>query len=217
MLSASIVSFLLEKIHHFAALPVYLLVGALVFGETALFLGFLFPGETAVIVAGVVASQGRVNVVVLCLVVVSAAALGECVGFYIGARFGEDLFGLPFLRTRRTKLESALEGLRQRGAMYVFIGRFTAFFRAVMPALAGMSRMDYRRFLVANVAGATLWGVGYTLLGYFAGGALNQIERSASWVGIAVLVAMVALFITYHFVKRRRAASRPPDSAQRVE
>jgi len=207
MVSASIVSFLLEKIHHFAALPVYLLVAALVFAETALFLGFLFPGETAVIVAGVVASQGRVNVGVLCVVVVAAAVLGECVGFFIGARFGEDLFRLPLLRTRRERLEGALAGLRQRGAMYVFIGRFTAFFRAVMPALAGMSAMDYRRFLVANVASATLWGVGYTLLGYFAGGALNQIERSASWVGIAVLVAMIVLFITYHFVKRRRGAA----------
>jgi membrane protein DedA with SNARE-associated domain len=217
MLSATIVSFLLDKIQHFNSLPVLLLVAALVFGETALFIGFLFPGETAVIVAGVVASQGRVNVGVLCLVVVVAAALGECVGYFIGAHYGDQLLKLRVVRRRRVALESALEGLRQRGATYVFIGRFTAFFRAVMPAMAGLGQINYRRFLIANVTSATLWGVGYTLLGYFAGGALSQVEDSASWVGAAVLIAMVAFFIIYHFVKRRRAAARASASTQRVE
>ena len=208
MASATILSFLLEKIHHFAAAPVYGLVALLVFGETALFLGFIFPGETAVIVAGVVASQGRVNIGVLCGVVVIAAALGECVGYAIGARYGEQLFTLPLIRRRREALDGALEGLRRRGATYVFVGRFTAFFRAVMPALAGMSKMDYRRFFIANALSALLWGVGYCLLGYFAGGALKQIENSASWVGIAVLVAMVAVVAVLYFRKKRREASR---------
>jgi membrane protein DedA with SNARE-associated domain len=216
MVSATIVSFLLSKIQHFSAGPVLAVVAVLVFTETALFLGFFFPGETAVIVAGVVASQGRVNVVLLCLVVVAAAILGECVGYALGARYGEQLFKLPVMRRRRPAIESALEGLRQRGAVYVFVGRFTAFFRAVMPALAGMSKMEYRRFLLANVLSAVLWGVGYTLLGYFAGGALNQIENSASWVGAAVLVAMVALFLAFYYVRRARA-SRASASTQRIE
>jgi membrane protein DedA with SNARE-associated domain len=208
MASATILSFLLEKIQHIAAAPVYGLVALLVFGETALFLGFIFPGETAVIVAGVVASQGRVNIGVLCGVVVIAAALGECVGYAIGAHYGDRLFELALIRRRRAALDGALLGLRRRGATYVFVGRFTAFFRAVMPALAGMSKMDYRRFLIANALSALLWGVGYCLLGYFAGGALKQIENSASWVGIAVLVAMLVLVAALYFNKRRREASR---------
>jgi membrane-associated protein len=207
MAYATIVSFLLEKLHHFAAAPVYLLVAALVFGETALFLGFIFPGETAVIIAGVVASQGRVNIGVLCVIVVVAAAAGECVGYAIGARYGERLFLLPLIRRRRTALEGALKALGQRGATYVFVGRFTAFFRAVMPALAGMSKMSYRRFFIANLLSAVLWGVGYCLLGYFAGGALNQIENSASWVGIAVLVLMLLVIAALYFNKRRRDAA----------
>ena len=208
MASATILSFLLEKIHHFAAAPVYGLVALLVFGETALFLGFIFPGETAVIVAGVVASQGRVNIGVLCVVVVVAAALGQCVGYAIGARYGDRLLELPLIRRRRAALDAALDGLRRRGATYVFVGRFTAFFRAVMPALAGMSKMNYRRFFIANALSALLWGVGFCLLGYFAGGALKQIEKSASWVGIAVLVAMLVLVAALYFHKRRREASR---------
>jgi LPXTG-motif cell wall-anchored protein len=92
----------------------------------------------------------------------------------------------------------------------VFVGRFTAFFRAVMPALAGMGKMTYRRFFVANALSALLWGVGYCLLGYFAGGALTQIEHSASWVGIAILVLMLGLFVALYFRKKRREASRRP-------
>lgn len=208
MAFATILSFLLEKLHHFAATPVYLLVAALVFSETALFLGFIFPGETAVIIAGVVASQGRVNIGVLCIIVVVAAISGECVGYAIGARYGERLFSLPLIRKRKAALEAALTALGQRGAMYVFVGRFTAFFRAVMPALAGMSKMTYRRFFVANVLSAMLWGVGYCLLGYFAGGALNQIENSASWVGIAILVLMLVFIGALYLRKRRRDAAQ---------
>jgi membrane-associated protein len=208
MASATIVTYLLEKIQHFAPLPVYLLVALLVFAETALFLGFLFPGETAVIVAGVVASQGRVNIVLLCLIVVVAAALGECVGFAIGWRYGERLLSMRLVRKRHVALEGALKTLRRRGAIYVFVGRFTAFFRAVMPALAGVSKMEYRRFLIANVSSAVIWGVGYSLLGYFAGGALGQIENSASWVGIVILVFMIVLFVSWYLAKRRRDATR---------
>ena len=76
-----------------------------------------------------------------------------------------------------------------------------------MPGLAGMSRMNYRRFLIANAAGGLLWGVGFTLLGYFAGTALTKIEKYASWLGLAVLIAMVLFFIIYHFVKKSRETS----------
>jgi membrane protein DedA with SNARE-associated domain len=93
--------------------------------------------------------------------------------------------------------------------MYVFVGRFTAFFRAVMPALAGMSKVPYRRFFIANAASALLWGVGYSLLGYFAGGALSQIESSAGWVSIALLVFLVAFVVLLYFRKKRRDAARP--------
>jgi len=176
----------------------------LVFGEAALFIGFVLPGETSVILAGVVASQGHVNVVVLCTLVVVAAVLGDSVGYAVGQRYGDRLIELRVFRRRRVAVERALEGLRRRGATYVFIGRFTAFLRAVMPGLAGMSRLRYRRFLVANAAGALIWGVSFTLLGYFAGTALSSIEKYSGWGASAVLVVMIAFFIVFHFVKKRR-------------
>jgi membrane protein DedA with SNARE-associated domain len=204
VIAASVVSYLLHEIHQLPGTLVYALVAALVFGETALFIGFVLPGETAVLVAGVVASQDHVNVVVVAVLVVAAAFAGECVGYAIGHRYGESLMRIRVLRRRRPALERALEGLRRRGPIYVFIGRFTAFMRAVIPALAGMSRMNYRRFLIANAAGAVLWGVTYTLLGYFAGTALSRIENDASWAGLSVLIAMILFFIIFHFVKKSR-------------
>jgi len=199
MLNASIVSFLITKIQHVPGGLVYVLVALLVFGEAALFLGFVLPGETAVIVAGVVASQGRVNVVIVAILVVVAAIVGDSMGYEVGKRYGHHLIALPVLRRRRAALERALEGLRRRGPIYVF----TAFLRAVMPGLAGMSRLRYRRFLVANAAGGLIWGVSYTLLGYYAGHALGSVEKYSGWAGIAVLLLMVAFVVGFHYVKKR--------------
>ncbi len=208
MMSASVISFVLDKIQHLAPGLVYVLVVALVFGEAALFVGFVLPGETAVLVAGFVASQGRVNIVLLCALVVLAAIIGDSVGYAIGSRFGHRLFTLPLVRSKRDSLEKALEILQKRGPTYVFLGRFTAFLRAVMPGLAGMSKMHYRSFLLANALGGLVWGLGFTLLGYFGGNALHTIEKSASWVGIVVLILLVAAFTTTHILKKRRESAQ---------
>ena len=203
-MTASVVSYLLNEIHKLPSGLVYALVTLLVFGEAALFIGFVLPGETAVIVAGVVASQGRVNIVVICVLVVLAAIVGDSVGYFIGLRYGEWLMTLPIVRNRRVALERALVGLRKRGPVYVFVARFTAFLRAVMPGLAGMSKMHYRRFLIANALGGITWGITFTLLGYFAGSALTKIEKYASWAGLGVLSVLIVFFITFHFVKKAR-------------
>ncbi len=210
-MTASIVSSLMSHLQHLPGGLVYGIVALLVFGEAALFIGFVLPGETSVIVAGVVASRGHVNILALCALVVLAAVIGDSVGYAVGSRYGEQLLKLPVIRHRQVALQRALEGLRQRGPIYVFIGRFTAFLRAVMPGLAGMSKMHYRRFLVANATGGLLWGVGYSLLGYFAGSALSTIESWASWAGIGLLVLVIGAALVLH--RRRRAREAASDEA----
>ena len=205
--TATIVTYVLDELQKLSGGLVYGLVALLVFGEAALFIGFVLPGETSVIVAGVVASKGHVNIVVLCVLVVIAAIVGDSVGYAVGHRYGEKLLTLPVIRHRQVALQRALEGLRQRGPIYVFVGRFTAFLRAVMPGLAGMSKMHYQRFLVANALGGLVWGVGYALLGYFAGAALSRIERYASWLGIGLLVIVLALAWVLHLRRQRRDAA----------
>lgn len=202
-MSASIVTFLVSKLHSLPSTWVYVVVALLVFGEAALFIGFVLPGETAVLVAGVVASQGHVNLASLCVLVALSAIVGDSVGYAVGHRYGEKLLTLPVIRHRQVALQRALVALKKRGPIYVFVGRFTAFLRAVMPGLAGMSKMHYRKFLVANALGGIVWGVGFTLLGYYAGHTLNKIEKYSSWGASALLVVVVVGFTVMHFRRKR--------------
>ncbi|MBY8879325.1 DedA family protein [Actinacidiphila acidipaludis] len=198
-----------DWLQHASAPMVYAVVGALVFCEDALFFGFVLPGETAVVLGGVVASQGHVSVYWLCVVVVLAAVLGDSVGYEVGARFGPRILEIRFLRKHRDRIGSAQELIRRRGPVAVFLGRFIAFFRALMPALAGISHMPYRVFLVFNAAGGLVWGVGFTLLGYFAGTAYKQVERTAGTaVAIAVAGIVVVALIVWEVRRHRRGEGK---------
>jgi membrane-associated protein len=184
---------------------VYMIVFGLAFGEAALFVGFVLPGETAVLLGGVAASQDHVNVVVLCIGVSIAAIIGDSIGYWIGKNHGDKLLRLPIVRHRKGAIHHALDLLKQRGPVYVFLGRFTAFLRAVMPGLAGMSHMPYRQFFVANAASGIIWGVGFTMLGYLSGHALPTIEKYVSRFGLAILVLVVAGGIWHHVHAKRKA------------
>ena len=198
---------LISKIITLPAIWVYVIVGILVFVEDAFFFGFVFPGETAVILGGVAASGGHANVVVLAVIVVVAAIVGDTVGYWIGREWGETVLDSRLLASRRGGLDKALELLRRRGAFAVFIGRFTAFFRAVMPALAGTSRMHYRTFFAANATGGIVWGVAFTLLGYFVGNAYQRAEKYAGWVQTAMLLIILLLATTLFIRGRRKEAA----------
>jgi len=185
---------------------VYAVIAALVFCEDALFVGFVLPGESSVVVAGVLASRGKVNVWLLCVVVVAAAIAGDSVGYEIGRRSGPRILEVRPLRRHRARIEKVEDLIRRRGPEAVFLGRFIAFFRAMMPALVGIARMPYRRFLPFNALGGLVWGVGFTLLGYFAGDAYSEVEGQVGRVAAIVIAAVVvAGFVAGHF---RRGAHR---------
>ena len=212
----SIISFFINEIHSLPGVLVYVLVALLVFGEAALFIGFVLPGETAVIVAGVVASQGTINIGVLCALVVAAAVVGDSVGYAVGRHFGDRLLSIRVLQSHREELDGAIAGMQRRGPIYVFVGRFTAFLRAVMPGLAGISKMHYRRFLLANALGGIIWGIAYCLLGYLGGSQLPRIEKYsnlASWIIVGVVVAVIVAFEVYRRRKKSRRHTNPPASA----
>ncbi|MGH3498658.1 MAG: DedA family protein [Nocardioidaceae bacterium] len=182
----------------------YLIVVALVFGEAAVFLGFVLPGETAVLFAGFLASQHKLSVEVLCLLVVVAAIIGDSVGYEVGKHFGPRLLRLRVLAKHRDRIGSAQDFLRRRGGSAVFLGRFTAFLRAVMPGLAGLSQMPYRRFLAYNAAGGIVWGIGFTLIGFFAGKSYDKVARYVG-TSAAVVLAVIVLgaLVVWHFRKKR--------------
>lgn len=181
----------------------YALVAALVFAEAALFVGFVLPGETAVLLGGVLAATGRLYLPVVIVLVVVAAVVGDSVGYEVGRHLGPRVLSTRPLRRHARRLDGARRLLRERGGWAVFLARFTAFLRAVVPALAGVSRMPYRRFLLFNAAGAVVWGAGVVLLGFSAGHSYPALERTLGRTS-AVLLAVVAIAGVVALVVRRR-------------
>ncbi|HSU45285.1 MAG TPA: DedA family protein [Arthrobacter sp.] len=197
-------------------LAAYIAVFCLVFAEDALFVGFVIPGETAAVLGGVVASRGEVQLGTMMALVVGAAIIGDSVGYEVGKHLGTRLMKTKALARHSGRLESAQDFLRRKGGSAVFLGRFTAFFRAVMPALAGTSRMPYGRFLAYNAAGGIVWGIGFVLLGFLAG---NSYEAVAQAVGrdLAVVIGLVAVaaLVGWHLrSRRRRQRRRAPSQRQ---
>lgn len=182
-----------------------LIIAALVFAEAALFFGFVLPGETAVVYGGVLAAAGKVPVVLVLAVVVVAAVAGDSVGFEVGRKLGPRLVRAPVLRNHPDRFEEAQAYLRRRGGRAVVMGRFTAFLRAVMPGLAGASRMEYRRFLVFNVIGGLIWSSACVLLGYFAAHSISTISHALG-VTSGVIVVSIAGGLLWAWHRRTRDA-----------
>lgn len=183
----------------------YLIVGLLVFAEDALFFGFVIPGETAAVLAGVQAWRGHAHLSVVMTVVVLAAIVGDSVGYEVGRRFGPRLVRNRLLANHQHRLGQAQAFLMRRGGAAVFFGRFFAFFRATMPALAGISGMPYRKFLFFNALGGIVWGVAFTTLGYQAGESYHRVEKLVGrGAAIAVVVVVVLLLVAWK-VRSHRA------------
>jgi membrane-associated protein len=199
------VTSLMQHLLHIPVAALLAVVAALVFGEAAVFLGFVLPGETAVLLAGFVASTGRLSVVALAAVVVAAAIIGDSVGYEVGKRFGPRLLRTRALSRHDHRVDQARSFLDGRGASAIFLGRFTAFLRAVTPGLAGLSGMRYRRFLLYNAAGGIVWGVGCTLAGFLAGSSYEKVAHRLGQGG-AVAAAVVALgaLVAWRLSRRRR-------------
>jgi len=211
---ASTVSGLTAALGHLSGWSAIALIAALVFGETAIFLGFVLPGEAAVVFGGVLASRGHLSLLVLIGVVVLTAVTGPLVGYEVGRRIGDRLFTSRKLNRVSGALDRARTALRDRGGVAVFGGRFVAVVRALMPAAAGAAEMPYRVFAVSNLIGGVVWGVGYSLLGYLAGSAYGVVERAVG-AGLAIVVAavVIGLVAVWAWRRHRSIESRPPADA----
>ena len=192
---------------------ILLVTGLLVFAEDAIFIGFVIPGETAAVLAGVGAGLGHVALPLSMLVVVLAAIVGDSVGYEVGRRFfGPRVLTMPLLQRHAVRIERARSFLRRRGGLAVFLGRFTAFFRAMMPALAGASHMPYRKFLAWNAFGGVVWGSVFVVVGYVAGASYQQVEKQVGrGIAVALVVVVIGLLVAWR-VRSRRRPSDPVSS-----
>ena len=173
----------------------YLLVGALAFLETGAFVGLIAPGETAVVLGGVVAAQGQVELAAMLVLVWLAAAAGDFVSFLLGRRLGRRFIvtrGPRFGVTppRLARVETFFD---RHGAKAILVGRFVGIVRAVAPFLAGASGMRMRAFLPWSILGTAAWAATFTLVGYIFhrsfSAAADYVTKGA--LALAVVAAMV--------------------------
>ena len=147
----------------------YLVIGAIVFIETGLLFGFFLPGDSILFSAGLVAAaHGNINIVILVSIIFIAAFFGDQVGFVIGR-----VVGRPYLDKKQSPrmqrmIVNAENFYDKTGWWAVVAARFFPWIRTFVPPIAGAAKMNYYKFLSANVLGALLWGVGITLAGYYA-------------------------------------------------
>lgn len=198
-----ILNIILSHLNHWGYYALLLMT----FLETSAFLGFLVPGESMVVIAGLMASKGILELGDVVWVASLGAIMGDTVGYFIGYRFGEGFFlkyGKYFF-FKKEYLDEAMGFFDKHGGKTVFFGRFMAWFRAFAPVVAGISKMHYPKFLFFNVAGGIVWATTFSLVGYFLGNSWDIIKTYLGRLGIsAFIIGAVIIYLYFLFTKKRR-------------
>jgi undecaprenyl-diphosphatase len=192
----------------------YLAVGVLAFLETGAFIGLVAPGETTVIVGGLVAGQGEISLLVLIAIVWSCAVAGDLTSYYLGRRLGREFMVKHGARVKITeaRLEQVEAFFERRGGMTILIGRFIGLVRAIAPFVAGASRMPLGKFLPYDVLGAGLWATTFCVLGFVFWRSFDQLT---AWVsrGLFAFGLVVAVIVGIVFLVRLQ---RNPELRERT-
>jgi undecaprenyl-diphosphatase len=189
----------------------YVLVAGLAFLETGAFVGLVAPGEFTVILGGVIAGQGEINVMLLLALTWLAAFLGDTTSFAIGARLGRGFLERhgPRVKITRERLSQVEGYFAKHGGKTILIGRFIGLVRALAPFVAGSSKMPYRRFAPYSVMGTGLWATTFVLLGYFFWRSFEEVAGIAgrATVGFGIVVG-VAVAVWYAYRRLRHEEQR---------
>jgi membrane-associated protein len=189
--------------------PALVVVGGLAFGESAAFVGLFLPGETALLLGGALAATGRVSLPAMVVVSTVGAIAGDSVGYEIGRWSGP-----PLRRSRagrwvgEERWNRAERFVARHGPLAVMLGRWVGVLRTLVPTLAGMNRMPYRRFLLFNALGGAAWAATVVLLGYLAGASWRRVQAHVGEAGAGLAALVVAVLLLRWVVRRRRRRRR---------
>ena len=182
-------------------IPLFLLLIFFIFAEAALFIGFILPGETSLLIGGVLAHAHVWNIWLFLLVAIAAAISGDSVGYEVGKHFGvrlqQSAIG-KFVGQKRWNLAEAIFERYHSGA--IFFGRAQALLRALVPALAGMNKVAYPTFLKWNAAGGIVFSTIVTFLGFGFANSLDTLEKYLRYWAIFFLILV---FIVILFLKKK--------------
>lgn len=183
----------------------YLGVFAIVFAESGLFFGFFLPGDSLLFTAGILASQGYFNIAVMVVLIVTAAIIGDSVGYFFGRKMGAKLFEKQESKLfKKSHLEKANAFYEKHGGKTIILARFMPLIRTFAPIVAGAAKMNYRNFLMFNIVGGLLWGVGVTLAGYYLGQIIPDVDKYLIPI-IALIVFVSILPPVIHVLKEKES------------
>ena len=182
---------------------IYFLLGSIVFIETGVLIAFFIPGDSLLFAAGfVAATRDDTNIVILVAVIVFAAFMGDQVGFVLGRKYGRNYFAKsdrPWMKRMVLRAENFYE---KYGLSAVILARFYPWIRTFMPPIAGLGKMNYYKFLSANIIGAIIWGAGITTLGFYAA-SIPALDGSSREIAAFFIVLTIAITLK-NYIKSKR-------------
>lgn len=192
------------------------IIGAIIFAESGLLIGFFLPGDTLLFTAGFFAAQGNLPLAGVMAVIFFAAIVGDNVGYMIGKKSGPRLFkkkdGIVFRQDYVLRAEKFYE---KHGGKTIIIARFVPIVRTFAPMVAGIGNMDRKKFVLYNIVGAAIWTVSVVLLGYWLGSKIPNIDHYLlPAVGIATLFTFGPTL--WHLLRDKRLRAFLGDQWKRV-
>jgi membrane-associated protein len=179
-------------------------------------MGVPSPGETALVLAAVLASQGKLNIELVLLIGISSAIIGDNIGYWLGRKLGRDVLEAPgpFYKRRRRLIAAGDSFFKKHGPKTVFFGRWIALIRVATAWLAGINEMKFSHFFIWNAFGGITWGLTFGLVGYYGGQSAANVLSSVGIYGAIVLgVAVVGGLIYLKVRERRHGKEFDPDRA----
>lgn len=184
-------------------------IALILYAEVGLFLGFFLPGDTLLIAAGIFAKQGDLSLAAVIIVAAVSAIAGDSTAYFIGRKFGKKVFrkddGIIFRKDHIQKAEAFYE---KYGAKTLLVAHFIPVVRTFTPLLAGVAKMDYRKFLLFDVIGDIFWATSVTLVGYYVGSRIPGVDKYILLIigGVVVISLIPTLYhLARHHLKQKNS------------
>ncbi|BAU13834.1 hypothetical protein LEP3755_43770 [Leptolyngbya sp. NIES-3755] len=197
-----------EWIKHVGPIVGHLVIWAIVFAESGLFVGFFLPGDSLLFTAGFLASAHILSLPILALGCFVSAVLGDSIGYWTGNRFGRKLFQKEDSWLFHKKHIVSAQGFYDKhGRKAIVLARFVPIVRTFAPIVAGIAAMNYRTFFSFNVVGGLMWTFGLTTLGYSLGALIPDVDRYL--LPIVLVIIVVSLLPSIFHIYQEHKSNRP--------
>ena len=187
----------------------------IIFSETGILIGFFFPGDSLLVVSGIFASQGSLDMLVLNLLLIPAAVIGDSVGYWIGHKAGPKLFNREqSFFFRRDYLIKTHNFYEKYGGITIILARFMPIIRTFAPTVAGIAEMKYWDFFKYNVFGGIGWIISMTSIGYFLGNVIPNVDKHIEYIiAIVVFISILPAIIKFISAKIKSKKSEESEGA----